>query len=320
MKRQNDRSIFVLYGPTGVGKTDCADLISRSIPVEIINMDVGQLYEPLSIGTAKPDWHSSAVAHHMFDVIAEPGDFSCTAYRSQVEQLIVEIWQRGATPLFVGGSGFYLRELFFPTTGYGSLKMSLPYGPEVNLWETLFAIDPVRALKIPRNDVYRLTRALTIWHATGIKPSAFLPAFKPIAPAQLLFLARDRSALYDRINNRADQMLAAGWLNEIFPMMGTTWQSFIMRKKLIGYDDLISYVLSDQTTSTWLDTVARIKQRTRNYAKRQETYGRMLERELAIASASSGLINIHRLNLTSMEVDLYIKRLLAIHGTIFKEG
>jgi tRNA dimethylallyltransferase len=311
MERPNNRFIYVLYGPTGVGKTDCADLIGSSIPIEIINMDVGQLYEPFTIGTAKPDWRSSTIEHHMFDVMVEPKDFSCVAYRSHIEKLVLDIWNRGAVPLFVGGSGFYLRSLFFASDDNELLPQdALPYPPGTNLWDTLYAIDPIRALKIPYNDIYRLTRALTLWHTTGIKPSAQSPTFKPIAPAALFFLTRERSELYDRINNRVDHMLHAGWLNEILPLIETAWHPFIMRKKLIGYNDLISYALSDQTITGWHDTIALIKKRTRNYAKRQETYGRMLERELLDSAARyPDMIDICKLNLTSLDLDQYIKRL-----------
>ncbi len=317
MKKPIDKCVYVLYGPTGVGKTETADLIGTIMPVEIINMDVGQLYEPLNIGTAKPNWRTAPITHHMFDVISRPEDFSCAAYRARAQQLVHDIWQRGATPLFVGGSGFYLRSLFFPPhdSEHVSNAEPLPYTNETDLWQELHTIDPERARAIPRNDVYRIKRALTLWHTTGVKPSKLSPTFKPLAPAVLLFLTRDRASLYDRINTRVDDMLRAGWIKEIEPLINTDWQLFIMRKKLIGYDNLLSFMTSDQSPAQWHQLIEDIKKRTRNYAKRQETYGRMLERELMAASIQYNWpINIHRLNLTSMDIDLYINELFTRTG------
>ena len=107
-------SVIIVYGPTGVGKTDFALKIAECLPVEIINMDVGQLYTPLSIGTAKPDMRTVPVAHHGFNVLSEPEHFTVVAYRTLCEQLIKDIWSRGKVPVLVGGSGFYLKSLFFP--------------------------------------------------------------------------------------------------------------------------------------------------------------------------------------------------------------
>jgi tRNA dimethylallyltransferase len=312
MTIDKNRFIYVLYGPTGVGKTACADLIARDIPVEILNMDVGQLYEPFSIGTAKPAWRSSNIPQHMFDILHSPHDFSCAAYRARVEPLIHSIWSRGAVPLFVGGSGFYARSLFFPLSN-DTITYELPYKKHADLWDILFSIDEARALQISRNDRYRIERSLILWHTTGVKPSLSKPVFNPIAPTKVLLLTRDRQQLYDRINSRVDEMVHAGWLDEIAPMLNGAWHSFIMRKKLIGYDDLMHYVMSDQSSDTFALTIERIKKRTRNYAKRQETYGRMLEQELITAQKSHGnMVQIQRLNLTSGDIDLYIKRLL--HG------
>ncbi len=109
-----EKFILIIFGPTGVGKTACADHIAKSQPIEIINMDMGQLYTPLTIGTAKPDWQSSPVTHHMFDIINDPVNFTVAEYRSKVAALVQEIWQRNKLPVLVGGSGFYVRSLLFP--------------------------------------------------------------------------------------------------------------------------------------------------------------------------------------------------------------
>src|SRR5579871_6624448 len=87
--------IIIVYGPTGVGKTDLALSIAKHLPCEIINMDVGQFYTPLSIGTAKPSWKSEPVLHHLFDTINEPRNCTVVEYRSMVLPLIRDIIKRG---------------------------------------------------------------------------------------------------------------------------------------------------------------------------------------------------------------------------------
>src|ERR1700679_544548 len=138
--------LIIIYGPTAVGKTECADLLAAKFPIEIINMDVGQLYVPLSIGTAKPDWKTSPIAHHLFDYLDKPVSWSVTDYRATVLEVIKQIRARGNTPVLVGGSSFYLTSLLFPPS-QPSLKQPVPPLPEAtsDAWQLLLSIDPERA-------------------------------------------------------------------------------------------------------------------------------------------------------------------------------
>src|SRR5271156_1977599 len=107
----NHPCMLIVYGPTGVGKTDLALAIAKRIPAEIINMDVGQFYTPLSIGTAKPDWKQSPIPHHLFDIINNPINYTVNDYRTVLYTTVKEILARGNLPILVGGSGFYLHSL-----------------------------------------------------------------------------------------------------------------------------------------------------------------------------------------------------------------
>src|SRR3990172_4748508 len=112
MKNKIDRPfMLIIYGPTGVGKTDMALAIAERMPSEIVNMDVGQFYTPLSIGTAKPAWRSSPVPHHLFDILDTPKNITVVEYRTLLLKKINEIRDRGNLPIVVGGSGFYLYSL-----------------------------------------------------------------------------------------------------------------------------------------------------------------------------------------------------------------
>ena len=305
----NKNFFIAIFGPTAVGKTDYALKLAKHIPSEIINMDVGQFYTPLSIGTAKPDWQSYTTPHHLFDIISEPKDLTVVEYRSRAFELFEAIWAKGKIPILVGGSGFYLKSLFFPPSSDEIQEsVSENYKDEPDLWKLLDSIDPIRAEQIPPDDVYRIKRALDIWYSTGEKPSNYIPQFKPFAPALCIFLTRNREQLYDRINTRVNIMIDEGWIDEVRLLRSTGWEPFLRRKKIIGYNEILEYLLSEQTEQNLKKVIEIIQKRTRNYAKRQLTFARMLERDFAKSSCSD--IKTLSVDLTLSDLDLYIKQLL----------
>lgn len=109
-----NRTMIIISGPTAAGKSDFALELAEKIPSEIINMDMGQMYAALSIGTAKPDWQSSSIVHHLFDSIDSPRNYTVVEYRKNVLEILEGIWAKKKLPIVVGGSGFYLKSLFFP--------------------------------------------------------------------------------------------------------------------------------------------------------------------------------------------------------------
>lgn len=305
------KSMLIIFGPTGAGKTDCADTIACHIPAEIINMDVGQFYAPLSIGTAKPQWQKSTVPHHFFDIINEPVDYTVVTYRKALQAKLHEIWGRNALPIIVGGSGFYLRSLFFPPCSHKS-EVGADDDKESS-WEHLDAIDPKRAACIHRNDSYRIERALKIATATGQLPSTYVSAYEPLANYSIIFLTRERTDLYNRINQRVLEMIDQGWEEEVAALLKTPWNAFLKKKKLIGYNELLSY--KENPNEPLASTIKSIQQKTRHYAKRQHTFWRKLKKQLQQAQSVSCKGNdihaeIEDLNLTFTDLDLYIKRLL----------
>jgi tRNA dimethylallyltransferase len=309
MHTLSHKPLIIIYGPTGVGKSDFAERLASHMPSEIVNMDVGQFYEPLTIGTAKPAWRESNIPHHLFDIIKEPVHFSVTEYREQLIKTINAIWERDKIPLVVGGSGFYLKTLLF-----------LPQTPDVeradypdaeSAWHALHMIDPVRAASIHKHDLFRISRALAIWHATGKKPSEYSATFSPLSSnTLLLFLTRDRAQLYDRINQRVALMMQQGWLEEVAALKGTPWEPFLQDKKIIGYNELLAYNDQVNADHDLSKMVALIAQRTRHYAKRQHTFWRMLKRTIDQAQENRDQhVECAVINLTGLNYDLYIKHL-----------
>ncbi len=276
------KSIIFIYGPTAVGKSDFAVALADVAPIEIVNCDVGQFYTPLSIGTAKPDWKNEKVPHHLFDVLNEPRDYTVVEYKKALLTVCEEIWARGATPVVVGGSGFYIKSLFFTPLEESSEKAGTDEkfkdeAPE-DLWKQLVAIDPERAQALHPNDRYRVERALTL-ASLQRSLSSLQPTYEDLGvPCLLLCLSRDRENLYQRINERTEKMVQGGWIEEVADLQKSSWAPFLKRKKLIGYDVILNALEYSEDYQTVVKIIA---QKTRHYAKRQMTFWRMLEKALA---------------------------------------
>lgn len=268
---------IIIHGPTGVGKTDIINELAKTVAIEIVNCDVGQFYEPFTIGTAKPDWRNESVPHHLFDYITEPKNITVVEYRDLIIQKMHEIWQRNAIPVLVGGSGFYGKSLFFPPQHNNNQSDSVE-----GTWQKLFELDPERAEAITKNDKYRINRALAVIKQSGKKASDQAPVFNPLpGDGTLIFLTRDRDELYNRINQRTVSMLKEGWLEEVAAIQATKWEPFLEQKKLIGYTEILKYLKSNDATQEAFEQLTQlIAQKTRNYAKRQITFWKMFKKLL----------------------------------------
>ena len=305
--------MIIIFGPTGVGKTDLAEHMAQQLPAEIINADLGQFYTPLSIGTAKPDWRNAPIAQHLFDTISEPRMMTVAEYRDQLIRVAQQIWDRNNLPIIVGGSGFYLKSLFFPPQVASiSQTFAMEYAPEKERWKQLYDIDPERALKIHPNDLYRVNRALDIYFSTGKKPSEQHPRYQPLASFLFVYVTRDRTDLYERINTRTAQMLQKGWLEEVERLKHTSWEPFLKKKKFIGYDDILEYLDGRKAEDDYKQLVDLIARKTRNYAKRQITFGNQLYEQLEkmLLETNDTRSGCRSLNLTSNKLELYINQLL----------
>jgi tRNA dimethylallyltransferase len=306
-----DRAV-IIYGPTAVGKTDFAATLAVQLGGEIINADAAQFYTPLTIGTAKPDWRSAPVPYHLFDICDEPIDYSVARYQAEAQRCIDEVRQRGNMPIFVGGSGFYINALFFPVGEHVKTETA---ASDSFSWEALNAIDPVRAAAIHPHDSYRISRAITLYQQTNELPSALVPAYRPITQIFLVELSAEPEILQNRIAARTTHMLDTGWLQEAEALMGTPWEQFVLRKKWIGYPELIAYCKAGKPSAEFAAVKDAIIRRTWRYARKQMAYGRMLAKKIKNADAQTPYMKI---NLTSPSHELYIKQLIDRINTLQK--
>lgn len=274
--------VLAIVGPTAVGKTALSLEIAQKFNGEIISGDSMQVYRHLDIGTAKATAAEQAVApHHLIDICDVDQAYSAFTFKQLATQKIAEITARQHLPIIVGGTGFYLRSLLENLDLGGAetadeqnrLRHDLEQllaeiGPE-KLWQQLHQQDPAAAAKIPVSNTRRVIRALEVIKRTGSLFSIQTQHEQPF-DALVIGLNTERTLLYQRINQRVEQMLAEGLIDEakwLFEQVEQTAQA----AKGIGYREFWPYFNQQADLST---TKTQIQLDSRHYAKRQLTYFR----------------------------------------------
>jgi tRNA dimethylallyltransferase len=283
-------TILVITGPTASGKTEAALKHARENPgIEIVNADASLLYCGFDIGTAKPDkLILGQYKHHLIDILDPKEAFSAADYSRIARETIKEILSRNRTPIIVGGTGFYIDALFFGIIPIAASENELAnakrrtegeiasLGFDV-MHEKLATIDPILYKQIQRErNPIRLQRAWEHYYATGEalgesrKKETDTFELKPT----FYVLSCSRPDLWQRIEQRVDEMIAAGWLEEARRLK----EAGVMREypamKAIGYREMFD-VLDGMLTLE--DARERIIIRTRQYAKRQVTWMKRYE-------------------------------------------
>ena len=278
--------VVIITGPTASGKTALSEQLISDLQGAIINADLGQFYTALTVGTAKPPWRKLPFDSYLFDWVDTPRDISVVAFKEAVDLLVQSIHQQQKVPIIVGGSSFYIKSIFYPpreipmtqTVDMRQFEML----PADELWQKLHAVDVERARNIHPTDRYRLTRALALWHGTGQKPSTLKPSFAmPFEKAVVVIVLPKRTVLSERIHGRTMHMInEEGWVDEVRKLLGTSWEAFVRSKKLVGYVELIDWLNNGAAQATLSKVVDEISIKTRQYAKRQETFLKKLADDL----------------------------------------
>ncbi|MCA8990987.1 MAG: tRNA (adenosine(37)-N6)-dimethylallyltransferase MiaA [Planctomycetaceae bacterium] len=277
---------WFICGPTASGKTSLGIELARQLDGEILSLDSMAIYRQMDIGTAKPSAEEQAqVPHHLIDLIEPHEEFSTAEYVKLAADTVDDILGRGKTPLFVGGTGLYLRSLLRGIFDGPPADWEYRHALEAEaatqdanwLHEQLTKVDPPTAARLHPNDSRRLIRALEIHHLTGEPASAqhaeeILPP--ELRPRNVFWLAAEREWLYDRINRRVDVMLEAGWLDEVDRLLQANEPLSRTASQALGYRELIDW--REGRIETFEETKELICRRTRQFAKRQMTWCRNL--------------------------------------------
>lgn len=284
---EKKQPLIAVVGPTASGKTAVGIALAKEYNGEVVSADSMQIYKGMDIATAKPDEEEmQGIPHHLISELEPTSSFSVAEYVKLAQQKIEDIAAREKIPILVGGTGLYVSSLidninFDNAITDGSVRRRLTeeaeqIGNEAML-ERLREIDPEAAEKIPAANLIRVIRALEVYEVTGIPFSRHKELNRmqdSLYNACMIGLTyKDRNVLYDRINKRVDIMLQKGLIEECRAVyenekLGTACQA-------IGYKELIPYFENKKTKEECID---KIKQYSRNYAKRQLTWFRRDER------------------------------------------
>lgn len=275
--------LLILAGPTAVGKSELGMLLAERLGGEILAADSMQVYRLMDIGTAKPTPEERArIPHHLLDLVYPDEPFSAAAYARAFAAAAADVAGRGRLPIVVGGTGLYIRaavrQLLFPDIGARPelrerLKKEAAAVGKAELHRRLALVDPEAAARIHPNDLFRTIRALEVYEATGRPITAWQRDERRSSPYEAVFLglARERAELYQRIDARADAMMAQGFPGEVESLLARGYSPDLPPMQGLGYRELCAYFGG---RCGWDEAVAEIKKRTRNYAKRQLTWFR----------------------------------------------
>lgn len=274
------KKVLVIAGPTGVGKTALSIHLAQRFQGEIISGDSMQIYRGLDIGTAKVTAaEAQGVPHYLIDIKDPSESFSVAEFQRLAREKIDEITSRGKLPMIVGGTGLYIQALLYdydlggaPESVNQELRehyaaFATEQGNQA-LWELLQEKDPQAAEKIHFNNQRKVIRALEVLERTG--RSILAPENEPQKRYDdfLIGLTTERSLLYQRINERVEQMFAAGLEKEAATLRDLPNSQ---AAKGIGYREFFSYFAGEEDL---LAVKEAIKQDSRRYAKRQLTWFR----------------------------------------------
>lgn len=267
--------IYIICGPTGSGKTSTAIKIAEFLSAPIVNADAFQIYKGMDIGTAKISKDDPNYSRHcLLDIVTPESSYSVKEYQEAFRKTIDELSKTNKDIVVCGGTGLYIRASIYdyvfeehePDDVSDLEKMS-----NEELWEILTKLDKNACETIHPNNRKRVIRAISIARTNSLSKSENIEMQKHeliYKDVKILMLNPNREKLYENINKRVDDMFEQGLIDEVKSLCAE-YDMSQTSKQAIGYKEVLEY-LSGQLS---LDACKElIKQRTRNYAKRQVTF------------------------------------------------
>ena len=258
------KKVIVIVGPTGVGKTKLSVGLAKMLHGEIINGDSMQVYKGLDIGTAKiKEAEKEGIPHHLFDICNVMDNYTIFNYQKDARHKIDEITERGNIPIFVGGSGLYIKAALYDYQFNNEEKIDdFRNLSNEELLEEILKDHPT---DIHVNNRKRLVRELNKIKNNSINKSDI---YKPLYDVVIIGLTTEREILYDIINKRVDKMFSSGLLEEVESL----YKEKIYSKAImtgIGYKELYEYFDNKISLN---EAKELIKKNSRHFAKRQYTF------------------------------------------------
>lgn len=278
------KPLVVLTGPTAVGKTKLSISLAKALNGEIISADSMQVYKYMDIGSAKiTEKEMDGVPHHLIDVLSPFEEFHIVRFQELAKKAMEDIYNRGKTPVFVGGTGFYIQAIT-KDIDFTEGEEDKQYREELSrlaaekgnefLHEMLREVDKKSAEEIHANNVKRVIRALEFYKENGFPISQHNEEQKQNeTPYNLAYfvLNAPRDLLYERIDRRVDEMMENGLVKEVQKLKDMGCRREMTSMQGLGYKEILSFLDGEIP----LDEAVRILKRdTRHFAKRQLTWFR----------------------------------------------
>jgi len=276
MNKVKDKKLIVIVGPTAIGKTDLSIYLAQQLNCDIISADSRQFYHQMSIGTAKPSIEEQKnINHHLIDCMDIHKEYSAGKYESDALAILNELFQKKNYVIMVGGSGMYIDAV---CNGIDNIPSDKNTRSQLNkelktegieaLQRELLKVDPAHYKSMDVKNPQRLIRALEVYRYTGKTYSSFRSNPKKHREFDIIKIGlnANRSMIYERINNRVDQMFKQGLIEEaqqLFPLR------HLNALNTVGYKELFSYFKKEIELENCIEE---IKKNTRRFAKRQLTW------------------------------------------------
>jgi len=294
---QYTRPVVFIVGPTAVGKSRLAVALARRLNGEIINADSRQVYRSMDIGTAKPTpAEQSQVPHHLLDVLDPDESFDLASFLSLAHRCILDIRDRSNLPLVSGGTGQYIWALIEgwrvpevpPNPCFRRVKLEeVERNGPLSLYQQLRDADPARAAQLDPRNIRRVIRALEVHHHGQRSDSAPEQKRRPLEDLLIIGLTMEREALYRRIDDRVDQMLASGLVEEVQTLAGKGYHLGQGPLASPGYRELGQYLAGELSLDA---AVQRTKFQTHRLARRQYNWFKLRDERINwLNGADSGL-------------------------------
>lgn len=277
------QKVIVIVGPTASGKTTLGVELAKRINGEIVSCDSMQIYKDMTIGTAKPSLEEQdGIKHYLIDFVLPSTRYTVSDYRKDAKKAIDEIFEKGKTPIIVGGTGLYIESLIYEIE-YPEINTDEAYRKQLEqeaekcgllmLYEKACKIDSKAMEKISVNDKKRILRVLEIYHDTGkTKTELEIESRQKEVPYDynIFGINMPREILYERINKRVDIMIQQGLIDEVEELF-KKYTNFPTAMQGIGYKEIKEYLDGNLSKE---EAIEKIKKESRHYAKRQMTWFR----------------------------------------------